>query len=132
MTNLLEILSGNIHLSSYQKKIPLDHQKRILKFLGWKSFDNHQHEKVISHITWLVQRQSSPKSIFLSVIDFCRQNKIELPSYNTLATSITQAYNYFGQKLTDVITNKLTQCHREKLDQIAGIGSKDKKRLECS
>lgn len=130
VAKLLGILPINVGLSSYQKKITIDHRKRIIKLLGWQPFDSTQQEKVAEHITWLVQRQLSLKPVFLSIIDFCWQNKIELPSYNTLAVSITNAYNHFEKKLIDIVTNKLTQYHRERLDQLTGINVKNKKRLQ--
>jgi hypothetical protein len=129
VANSLGALPINVGLSSYQKKIPHDHRKRILELLGWQPFDAAQQEKVAEHVTWLVQRQLSLKPVFLSIIDFCWQNKIELPSYNALATCITNAYNHFEQKLIDIVSNKLTQYHREKLDQLSGFGV-NKKRLQ--
>jgi len=79
-----------------------------------------------------VQRQLSPKPVFLSIIDFCWQSKIELPSCNILTTIITNTYNRFEQGLVDIISKKLTQYHRNKLDQLAGINAKNKKRLQRS
>jgi TnpA family transposase len=130
VANLLGILPVNVGLSSYQKKIPLDHRKRILTLQGWKPFDTAQQRKVTDHIAWLVQRQLSPKPVFLSIIDFCWQNKIELPSCNILTTIITNAYNCFEQRLIAIVAKKLTQYHRDKLDQLVGINAKNKKRLQ--
>jgi TnpA family transposase len=130
VANLLGILPVNAGLSSYKHRIAIYHRKRILELLGWKFFDATQQEKITDHIAWLVQQQLSPKVVFLSIIDFCWQNKVEVPTYSALATSITNAYNHFEQKLIDVVTNKLTQYHREKLDQFAGINVVDKKRLQ--
>jgi TnpA family transposase len=129
VANLLGISPVNVGLSSYQNRIALYHRERVLELLGWKPFDVIQQEKVAEHIVWLVQRQLSLRPVFLSAIDFCWQNKIEVSSYNTLAICITNAYNHFEQKLIDIVTNKLTQYHREKLDQLAGI-SISKKRLQ--
>ena len=130
VANLLGISPINVNLSSYQKKIPLDHRKHILALLGWQPFAADQQEKVTDYIIWLVERQLSPKSVFLSIIDFCWQNKIELPSYNILATNITRAYNRFEQELIDIIANKLTPYYREKLDQLVDIDPKNKKRWQ--
>jgi len=47
---LLGVLPINVGLSSYQKKIPLDHRKRILALQGWKPFDITQQRKVTDHI----------------------------------------------------------------------------------
>jgi hypothetical protein len=56
--------------------------------------------------------------VFLSLIDFCWQNKIELPSYNLMALIITDSYNQFESSLVDILSKKLTSSHREKLDKM--------------
>lgn len=130
--NLLGFSPVDIGLSSYRKKIPLDHRKRILKLQGWQLFDAIQQRKITDHVTWLVQRQLSPKSIFLSVIDFCWQSKIELLSCNILTAIITTTYNSFEQGLISLVTKKLTQYHRTKLEQLVSTDVKNKKRLQRS
>ena len=112
---------NEIDLSAYQKKIPTDHRKKILELSSWEPFDVTQEEKIISHVRWLIQRQFSYRHVFLSTIDFCWQNKIELPSYNTLAVILTNSYNHFESDLINVLTNKLTSTHREKLSQLVTI-----------
>lgn len=123
IAKMLNVDPGKIDLSAYQKKIPIDHRKRILSLMQWQTFNNAQQEKVVSHVRWLAQRQFSSKNIFLSIIDFCWQNKIELPSYNTLAIIITNSYNEFEQGLINILAEKLTTYHREKLDGIVKINS---------
>ena len=111
---------NKINLFSYQKKIPSDHRKHILSLMNWRPFDNAQQDKIADHTHWLVQRQFSPKHIFLSIIDFCWQNKIELPTYNSLALIITSSYNQYERRLIDILASKLTQYHSEKLDKMIG------------
>jgi len=67
---------NKINLLSYQKKIPADHRKRILSIMHWQPFDQMQQGKISAYALWLAQRQFSPKHIFLSIIDFCWQKKL--------------------------------------------------------
>lgn len=73
-TKTLGIIPENVDLSNYKNETPIKHRKRILTLLSWHPFDDTQKEKIIVHIKWLVQRQFSPRNVFLSVIDFCWQN----------------------------------------------------------
>ena len=115
IAKMLEISPDEIDLSVYQKKIPSDHRKKILELSQWQPLDLVQEEKINSHVKWLIQRQFSSRQVFFSSIDFCWQNKIELPSCNALAEIITNSYNHFESDLINVLANKLTNCHREKL-----------------
>ncbi len=119
VTKILNFSKEDIHLSSYKKKIPTDHRKQILTLLGWQPFNQTQQQKTIDHLQWLIQKQLSPKHVLLSAIEFFWQNKIEIPSYHALSTFITDAYNHFEQELMNILESKLTQDHREKLDQWA-------------
>lgn len=118
VTKILGLLPENIDLSNYKNETPIKHRKKILALLNWCLFDEIQKIKISEHIKWLVKRQFAPKNVFLSAIDFCWQNKIELPSYNSMALIITDSYNQFERGLIDVLSKKLTITHREKLDAI--------------
>lgn len=119
----LGLYHSGVDLSLYHKKSPFDHRKKILNLLSWNYCDAFQQQKIKAHISWCLQRQLIPKQVFMSAIDFCWANKIEVPSYNTLSTIITNAYNQFESGLIHLLEKKLTFYHKEKLDYLAGIKS---------
>jgi|TARA_R110002110_G_C13470277_1_gene720491 TnpA family transposase len=106
----LKIPATKINLSNYNERTALEHRSKILQMLSWKPYADKQKHTVLQHIKWFVERQLSPKQVFISTVDICLQSKIEIPSYNILAVSISDAYNKFEQdllvKLNKVITNK--------------------------
>ena len=126
----LSIAEDNFHLDSYKKKIPHDHQQQILKLLGWKALTTIQKNKLTQHITWLVERQFSLRNIFLSVIDFCWQSKIALPSYYLLSNLIANQYNEVEKKLLTVLVEKLTESQIEMLNAL--VSSDPQKHLSRS
>jgi len=126
-TKKLGILRKNIDLSNYKNEASIKHRKKILALLNWHSFDDTQRWKIISHVKWLVQRQFSSRNIFLSAIDFFWKNKIELPSYNSMALIITDSYNQFESGLIDILSIKLTTFHRDKLDKMVSGTKGDNK-----
>jgi len=124
VTNMLGIDRHKVNFASYQKRILIDHRKKVLKLLRWNPFNHGQQEKITTHIKWLAQRQFSPKKLFLFAIDYCWQNKVELPSYNTLAILITGAYNQYEDELTAILESKLTLAHRTKLNTLVNEPNK--------
>jgi len=70
------------------------------------------------------------KQIFLSVIDFCWQSKIELPSYHQLSSFITEAYNHFEIELLKIIDQSLSVEHQDKLQCMAGLEKQSKNRMQ--
>jgi hypothetical protein len=103
---------------SYERLLSSRHRKQILALEAWAPFDEPQREKIIAHINWIIQHQIVPKRVFLSVIDFCWVNKIEVPSYSALSIIITNAYNDFERSLVEKLAKTLTAAHHEKLKEL--------------
>lgn len=110
---MLNISREEINLSTYVKKIPNDHRKKILELLQWQPLNPENQEKIKQHIQWNIPQQLTPKRVFYSTLEYCCYNKIELPSYNFLANVITNAYKMIEHNLIDDVTQKLSSEHRE-------------------
>jgi hypothetical protein len=67
---------------AYQNKAIQIHRIKILGLLSWQPLNKVQQEKIKTRINQLVEQHLPLKQIFLSIIDFCWQSTIELPSYN--------------------------------------------------
>jgi len=116
VSKILGIYNNDIVTLPYSERTHRFYHKIILQTLNWQPFGKSQQDKIISLIQRLAQQQSSPKIIFSSVINFCWQHKIEVPSYNILATLITDSYNYYEEVITKAIRSKLTTHQRNKLN----------------
>lgn len=133
VARMLGLDASLVDFSKYHKKVLINHQRKILAMLGWQSFDNIQLEKIKAHALWLVQRQMSMKQLFLSIVDFLWNNKIELPGYNTIGTVISNAYENFESGLIDILSSKLTRVHFEKLNLLINSAhNPDKKSIHKS
>ena len=64
----------------------------------------------------LARKQMRPRSIFMSLVDFLRSKKIEVPSYYALSESITNALQVVEQELHDAITTFLSADHKQLLN----------------
>lgn len=108
VAQILGCTIDSVYLEQYQKKIPLDHRKKILSLLKWQSFDVGKQKALAEHIVQYVQHQLTAKKICLQAIDYCWQNKIEVPSYNQLALIITESFNQNETHLVNQVTKFLT------------------------
>ena len=102
----------------YSRPLVSRHRKEILKHQDWLAFDKNQKEKLIAHINWAIPNQIVPKKVFLSAIDFCWANRIEVPSYSTLSTLITDPYNIFERGLEKKLSKTLTNHHHHKIQEL--------------
>jgi TnpA family transposase len=122
---ILNILPTELNFSTYIKKIPTDHRKKILELLQWQPLDLDNQEKLKAHIQWQIPQHISPKRVFYAGIEYCCHNKVELPSYHLLASFITEAYNVVENNYILEITQKLNTEQREKLDHILKPAARD-------
>jgi TnpA family transposase len=96
---LLGIAADEVDLSSYKKKMPIEHQKKILKLLEYKPFDDKVYAWLKKEALRLTEQQIEPRQIFIHLIDLLQHNKIEVPSYHRLAEMITLTYAAFENGL---------------------------------
>lgn len=111
VTKLLGLNANQLDFSKYQQRIPALHRQKILDYVGWKPLDQAAKERVFEHLLWHVKNQHAPKQLFLIVIDYCWQHKIELPSYNQIALLITQAYNENESTIINQLKTLLNNKH---------------------
>lgn len=118
VSTILSVSLSKVNLAKYQKKIPSDHRKRILKLQGWCVYDETQLNKISKHVKRCVEQYLSPKQVFSTAIELCWKNKIEIPSYNTLAVIITTAYNGYEKKLLKILSAHLPYKLKSLLNKI--------------
>lgn len=92
------------------------HKALILKNFGFRRFDNNVRIMVEKEAEALARKQMQPRSIFMSLVDFLRSKKIEVPSYHALSESITRAVQVIEQDLHKAITKHLSDDHKQLLD----------------
>jgi hypothetical protein len=115
---LLGIPAQDIDLSCYKKKTPIDHQKKILELLDYKSFNDEIYTWLQKEVNRQVERQSEPKQIFIHALNLLIQNKFEVPSYHRLAELITLVYSDFENTLLAKLNKKLKESDKKLLNNL--------------
>jgi len=108
----------DIALSSYKKRMPVEHQKRILALFNYKPFSDEIYVWLEEEAMRQSERHIEPKQIFVYILNLLQQHKIEIPSYHCLAELITVVYSRFEDNLLTKLKEKITVSDTTALDNL--------------
>jgi len=95
------------------------HKQLVLKHFNYHPFDGETHSDMLkTAASKMIQSQFRPKLIFNFMVDLLRQKRIELPTYNTLLTIITDAIKAYDDDLRATLQAHLTPQHKTALDRL--------------
>jgi len=86
-------VTEKFNFSDYQPSRMTQHQTRIRQLLRWTAFNNDSTAQIASHIQLQAEQQIKPEQVFAAAVDFCWQQRIEVPTYNQLTNVITDSFN---------------------------------------
>lgn len=107
-----------IDLNKYAYTTAERHREIILHEMGFKKFDSYFKEHLKIEAQQLTATQIKPRLIFMSLIDYLSTNKVQIPSYNTLARIITQSLKTFEKDLVCTIQKSLTEKEIRLIDEL--------------
>ena len=108
-----------VDVSGYSRETISRHKRLVLEYFKCTAFDTSVHADFLKDsVAQMIRSQFRPKLIFNYMIDVLRQRQIELPSYNTLSTLITDAFSTYDKLLLDRLEVQLTAVHKVSLDQL--------------
>lgn len=97
------------------------HKTIILHYYGFCKFDDNINATLWSEAFKLCEKQIKPRLIFLSLMDFLRNKKIEVPRYSKLAEIISNSLKNFEQSLFSKIDQHLSVAEKILLDQLLEV-----------
>ncbi len=118
VTKKLQINSHDMDFSKYASTTLERHQEIILNNLGYRKFDKDAQNLLMHESASLCSKQTKPRLMFLSLIDFLRNRKIEVPKYYALSRIVTQALKDFERNLVFLLKHNLSEEDRYMLDEL--------------
>jgi TnpA family transposase len=115
---LLDIQVSDVDLTTYKKKIPIDHQTSILKLLDYRPFNNETIEWLGKELELRMQRLTEPREIFLELLQFLYTQRIEIPTYHRLVDLISKHYLAYESKLLSIVQHNLKPKDRKELEDL--------------
>lgn len=122
IANRLDILLEAIDISKYSRTTFERHQEHILENMGIKKFDNKSRSILTNEARNLCAKQTKPRLMFMSLVDFLREQKIEIPGYHTFAEIITETLRNYEKVLIASIEENLTMGEKQLLDSLLKFG----------
>jgi TnpA family transposase len=113
---------NELDFDSYTTRSFLRHQERILANTGFGKYDNSGKELLQKEAQNLCSRQMKPRLMLMSLVDFLKSQKIELPNYHALADIITNALRDFEKTLIEDIEKHLSTKEKRLLDDLLEFG----------
>ena len=107
-----------LDFNGYKERTFIRHQELICEHLGFRKFDKTTQEIVEKEALSLACKQIKPRLMFMSLVDFLRTQKIEIPNYYTFAQIITNALRCFEKSLIDRIHERSSIEQRKLLDKL--------------
>lgn len=121
---------AKVNVNVYNKRAYLRHKNIILDYCGFKEFDEDAREAVAQEIRSMVKSQARPKLILSAILEVLGRKRIEIPSYNMLATLIVDEINRHRRELSSTIEKSLSPESRSVLDQLFEKADTDKEDLK--
>lgn len=105
-----------VDLAQYSPSRMAQHQIRIRELLDWTAFDADSAAYIARHVQLQAEQQIKPERIFAAAVDFCWQQRIEVPTHHQLANLITDSFNIVESAWLEQLENGLEPGDCEALD----------------
>jgi len=114
----LNISITKLNMNQYLKSSMGRHQETILQTLGYSKFNTSMKEQLKTEASLLMSRQIKTRLIFMSLVDYLRIKKIQVPGYNVIAEIITETLKSFENTLINIVSQTLKVEEAELLDSL--------------
>jgi TnpA family transposase len=111
-----------LDFSGYKEGSLIRHQEIILDNMGVRKFSRALHKLLVKEAGIMASKQMKPRFMFLSLIDFLKSQKIEIPGYHVFEDIITDSLRFFEKSLIEKIQKRLSSEEKQILDQLLEIG----------
>ncbi|MDX9806275.1 MAG: Tn3 family transposase [bacterium] len=114
----LNLKMESVNISAYKYTTSERHQQIILEEMEFRKFTSAMRDRLAKEAALLTSRQQKPRLIFMSLVDFLQTEKIQVPSYNTLAEIITDSLKNYERDMVRTVNGSLTEDEKALIDNL--------------
>jgi TnpA family transposase len=120
VSKILGVATPPDFLEHYIDRTRQNHRLLILDVCGHIEFTSaiQFFDEAVSD---MVEKQMHPRKMFYVLVEQLRQKKIELPSYDRIARTITEKFHGFEKNIIQTMGEIITPAQEEALDQLTEI-----------
>ncbi len=112
------VLLEQINFNEYDASTLERHQRITLNLLGIAPFSDQSKQLLLQEALTLCSAQMKPRMIFISLVDYLRENRIEVPVYFVISQIITTALNEHENNLLSALEMIMTRQDKHLLDDL--------------
>ncbi|MEI7998857.1 MAG: Tn3 family transposase [Candidatus Omnitrophota bacterium] len=120
------IPSESVNFTQYEETTLERHQEIVLDLLGCAPFTDETKRMLLKEASGLCSRHMKPEAILLSLVDFLKEKRIEVPRYYVLAEIITTALNKYEDNILSSLEMLITKEDKHNLDGFLESHSSDR------
>jgi TnpA family transposase len=109
-------LKEPVTLNDYSSQTASAHRKLILNRYKWHQFTDNHRSSLQLHTSMHVDKRQTSEDILFELLNYCWLHRIEIPSYNELATIVTDSFKAYEQDMLNRFSNHITHEQSELLD----------------
>tara|TARA_Y100001968_G_scaffold301241_1_gene313329 strand:- start:4767 stop:7022 length:2256 start_codon:yes stop_codon:yes gene_type:complete len=108
-------ISETISMDEYKPHIMAAHKKMILAQLNWRPLSDDTLTSMRDYADNLVAVQQNKEDVLFSLVAFCWQSRIEIPSLSKLIEIITSCFKNFDNAIKQKLDNNITATQKNAL-----------------
>ena len=108
-------MSETISMDEYKPHIMAAHKKMILAQLNWRPLSDDTLTSMRDYADNLVAVQQNKEDVLFSLVAFCWQSRIEIPSLSKLIEIITSCFKNFDNAIKQKLDNNITATQKNAL-----------------
>ena len=101
------------------------HRNEILRIEGWKHYDNQWRTTLTKHAYDETKKQAPPAEMLFSLVAYCWQYRVTIPSYEELSVIISQCYLEFEKEALERIKKQLSRTNKISLEEMFKLNEKN-------
>jgi len=105
-----------VDMAQYNESTRKHHRNLILVHSGWRLPSTEDNHNINNQAKWYVEQQLSPIKVLQTLVEFCWDHHIVIPSYNKFSDIISRHYNEYEDNLLLTLQRTLTLEDKARLD----------------
>lgn len=128
VTKKFDISLEKVNFQNFSTTIFNRNKTLILEKYGFRSFDKETRLLLKKEALFLSSTQIKLEFLFISLVEFLKRKKIEVPTYHAISEMITEALIDYEKGLSVLIENNITDKQKELLEELLEFD--DEKQIE--
>lgn len=113
-----EIDKNIVEWANYHRVSSHHHKKYILNYFGIHPFGNNVKQSLSKESLRLLKKQKRPNAVFWILADYLRNNRIEIPTYRVIYTTIQESVKTINEQYLITINSFLSETVQNLLDSL--------------